>query len=90
MAHWHTVLPGFVHDVSYEALVADFDTEALALIAGLRPRLARGVPAVLQHRPFGADGKLRPGAPADLQELGRAGRLATATGIKPLLTALGR
>ena len=33
MAHWHKVLPGFVHDVSYETLVADFDTEAKRLIA---------------------------------------------------------
>ncbi|HTJ57993.1 MAG TPA: sulfotransferase [Devosiaceae bacterium] len=33
MAHWHQALPGFVHDVSYEALVGDFDTEARALLA---------------------------------------------------------
>jgi hypothetical protein len=33
MAHWDAVLPGFVHDVDYEKLVADFDAEAPKLIA---------------------------------------------------------
>jgi len=33
MAHWHKVLPGFVYDVDYETLVADFDTEARKLVA---------------------------------------------------------
>ena len=33
MAHWHRVLPGFVHDIGYEALVEDFDGEARRLLA---------------------------------------------------------
>ena len=33
MAHWRRVLPGVVHDVDYETLVADFDTEARRLVA---------------------------------------------------------
>ncbi len=33
MAHWNTVLPGVVHEVSYEALVGDFDTEAARLLS---------------------------------------------------------
>jgi tetratricopeptide (TPR) repeat protein len=32
MQHWHTVLPGFVHDVSYEALVADQEGETRRLL----------------------------------------------------------
>jgi len=35
MRHWHEVLPGFVHDVSYERLVADPQTEAKAIFAHL-------------------------------------------------------
>ena len=31
MDHWHAVLPGVVHDVSYETMVADFDGEARKL-----------------------------------------------------------
>lgn len=30
--HWHAVLPGFVHDVSYEALVADQEGETRRLL----------------------------------------------------------
>jgi tetratricopeptide (TPR) repeat protein len=33
MAHWDQVLPGVVHAISYEALVADFDAEAPKLLA---------------------------------------------------------
>ena len=33
MAHWQKVLPGFVYDLDYETLVADFDTEAKKLVA---------------------------------------------------------
>lgn len=33
MAHWDQVLPGAVHTISYEALVADFDAEAPKLLA---------------------------------------------------------
>jgi len=33
MDHWHRVLPGFVYDLNYEALVADFDGEARKLVA---------------------------------------------------------
>lgn len=32
MAHWNHVLPGFVHDVSYEALVADQEGETRRLL----------------------------------------------------------
>ncbi|KAA3447679.1 sulfotransferase [Mesorhizobium sp. SARCC-RB16n] len=32
MAHWHTVLPGVVHDVRYEDFVADQDGQSRALI----------------------------------------------------------
>lgn len=32
MQHWHRVLPGFVHDVSYEALVADQEGETRRLL----------------------------------------------------------
>jgi tetratricopeptide (TPR) repeat protein len=32
MRHWHAVLPGFVHDVSYEALVADQEGETRRLL----------------------------------------------------------
>ena len=33
MAHWEKLLPGAVHDIGYEALVADFDAEAPRLLA---------------------------------------------------------
>jgi len=33
MAHWHAVLPGFVHDLNYERLVADQREETAALLA---------------------------------------------------------
>ena len=33
MAHWRAVLPGFVHDVDYESLIADFDGEAPKILA---------------------------------------------------------
>jgi len=33
MAHWHKVLPGVIHDVTYEELVADFDGKSKALMA---------------------------------------------------------
>jgi Tfp pilus assembly protein PilF len=32
MAHWHSVLPGFVHDVRYEALVADQEQQSRKLV----------------------------------------------------------
>jgi tetratricopeptide (TPR) repeat protein len=32
MEHWHRVLPGFVHDVTYEDLVGDFDAEGRRLV----------------------------------------------------------
>jgi len=32
MRHWHQVLPGFVYDVHYEALVTDMDGEVLKLL----------------------------------------------------------
>jgi tetratricopeptide (TPR) repeat protein len=32
MAHWNKVLPGFVHDISYEALVADQEGETRRLL----------------------------------------------------------
>ncbi|MFB9979742.1 tetratricopeptide repeat-containing sulfotransferase family protein [Mesorhizobium kowhaii] len=35
MAHWHTVLPGVVHDVRYEDFVADQEGQTRALIAHL-------------------------------------------------------
>lgn len=35
MKHWHTVLPGVVHDVRYEDFVADQDGQTRALIAHL-------------------------------------------------------
>jgi len=35
MQHWNTVLPGVVHEVSYEALVGNFDTEAWRLLTTL-------------------------------------------------------
>ncbi|RUV23288.1 sulfotransferase family protein [Mesorhizobium sp. M7A.F.Ca.MR.245.00.0.0] len=35
MRHWHTVLPGVVHDVRYEDFVADQDGQTRALIAHL-------------------------------------------------------
>ena len=33
MAHWQTVLPVLVHEVFYERLVEDFETEARRLVA---------------------------------------------------------
>lgn len=33
MAHWHALLPGFVHDVTYEQLIGDFDREAPKILA---------------------------------------------------------
>ncbi len=32
IAHWHEVLPGFVHDISYEALVTDQESETRRLL----------------------------------------------------------
>lgn len=32
MQHWDTVLPGVIHKVTYESLVADFETEARRLV----------------------------------------------------------
>jgi thioredoxin-like negative regulator of GroEL len=33
MTHWHDTMPGFIHDVSYEALVADQEVETRKLLA---------------------------------------------------------
>ena len=33
MRHWHSVLPGFVHDVSYEAMIANQEGETRRLLA---------------------------------------------------------
>ena len=33
MDHWHKVLPGAVHDVQYEDVVADLETEVRRLLA---------------------------------------------------------
>jgi len=89
MAHWHAVLPGFVHEVSYEALVADFDTQAPALIAacGLDWReecrqffnTARSVQTA-------SSAQVR--QPIYKSSVGLAERYGD--GIKPLLAALGR
>jgi len=32
MQHWHTVLPGYIHDVQYESLVADQEAETRRLL----------------------------------------------------------
>jgi hypothetical protein len=32
MEHWHTVMPGVVHTVEYEKLVADLETQARQLV----------------------------------------------------------
>ncbi len=32
MAHWHQVLPGFIHDIQYEDLVADQEAQSRALV----------------------------------------------------------
>ena len=32
MAHWHAVLPGFIHDISYEGLVGDPESGIRALL----------------------------------------------------------
>ena len=37
MEHWQTVLPVPVHEVVYERLVDDFETEARRLVARVRP-----------------------------------------------------
>lgn len=31
MAHWHSVIPGFIHDINYEDLVADQETQSRKL-----------------------------------------------------------
>lgn len=36
MRHWHAVLPGVVHEVAYESLVADFESEARRIVAYCR------------------------------------------------------
>lgn len=33
MAHWHQVLPGYIHEIEYEALTADPETESRRLVA---------------------------------------------------------
>jgi hypothetical protein len=62
MAHFDAVLPGRVHRVIYEQMVADPRRSARA--AGLlRPRRSSRLPEVLRERPRRAHRQLRAGAP---------------------------
>jgi tetratricopeptide (TPR) repeat protein len=88
MAHWHRVLPGFVYDISYEALVADFDGEARRLVAhcGLAWRDECG-------QFFNAPRSVQTASSAQVRQpiystsIGQAARYGER--LRPLLTALG-
>jgi tetratricopeptide (TPR) repeat protein len=88
MEHWHAVLPGFIHDVDYENLVADFDGEAPKLLA------ACGLDWHEECRNFFAAGRpVHTASSAQVRQpiyqtsIGQAARYGDR--LKPLLDALG-
>ncbi|MDR3475562.1 MAG: sulfotransferase [Devosia sp.] len=87
MAHWHRVLPGFVYDVSYEALVADFDTEAKKLVArcGLEWR-EECRQFFAARRPVDTASAVQVRRPIYATSIGQAARYGDK--IRPLLDAL--
>ena len=87
MQHWHRVLPGFVHDIDYEALVGDFDTEARKLVAqcGLDWREECGQ-FFMARRPVDTASAVQVRQPIYGTSIGQAGRYGDK--IKPLLDAL--
>jgi len=88
MAHWHALLPGFVHDVDYEKLVADFDSEAPKLLGacGLDWREeCRDFFAA--NRPVHTASSAQVRQPIYKTSIGQAARYGDR--IKPLLEALG-
>lgn len=88
MQHWHTVLPGFVHDVSYEALVADQEGETRRLLAlcGLdfRPEC---LDFFATQRPVHTASAAQVRSPISNGSIGIARRYGD--GLKPLYDALG-
>ena len=89
MDHWHAVLPGFVHDVDYERLVADFDAEAPKILAacGLDWREeCRNFTST--NRPVHTASSVQVRQPIYRSSVGYAARYGDR--IAPLLAALGR
>ena len=73
MEHWEKVLPeGFMTTVDYEDVVADTEKEAKRLIKFLGLPWNDEVRRLPQVRSSGEDRQRRPGAQADLQDLGQA------------------
>ena len=73
MEHWEKVLPeGVMTTVVYEDVVADTEKEATPADRIPRPAVERQVRRLPQVRPPGEDRQRRPGAQADLQDLGQA------------------
>lgn len=87
MAHWHAVLPGFVHDVSYEALVSDQEaqTRRLLELCGLdfRPEC---LDFFLTERPVHTASAAQVRAPISTASVGIARRYGE--GLAPLHAAL--
>jgi hypothetical protein len=59
-------MPGRVHRVIYEDMVADTETQVRALLDYCGLDVRRALPALLRERPGGAHRQFRAGAPADL------------------------
>lgn len=87
MAHWHRVLPGFVHDVSYEALVSDQEGETRRLleVCGLDFR-AECLEFFKTERPVHTASADQVRKPISATSVGIAARYGDA--LKPLLAAL--
>lgn len=88
MRHWHQVLPGFLYDVAYEALVAEQEAETRRLLdwVGLAfdPACLRFYETV---RPVHTVSINQVRAPVHDRSIGLARRYGE--GLRPLLTALG-
>ena len=68
--HWRAVLQVPFHEVVYEQLVDDFETEAQAIGRALRPRLGARLSSVSRDAAAGSHRQHHPGAAADLQKVG--------------------
>ena len=87
MAHWHRVLPGFVHDISYEALIADQEGETRRLLAAcgldFRPECLRFFET---ERPVHTASLAQVRTPISASSIGIAHKYGSA--LEPLLQAL--
>jgi hypothetical protein len=88
MAHWRTLLPGFVHETSYEAMVGDFEGEGRRLSGFLgldwRPELRAFFNT---PRPVQTASAAQVRQPIYKSSIGHAARYGER--VAPLLAALG-